>query len=106
MLHPSYSDLMKIVNEDSEGDTPVVNSRYTIVMAAAKRAREITSNQDPDETGGVKPLSQAVEELQQGLLKIVQEGETDEETAGEQIPDAEIPEEEEVETEDTQTAEE
>ena len=92
MLHPSYSDLMKIVNEDSEGDTPVVNSRYTIVMAAAKRAREITSNQDPDEAGVIKPLSQAVEELQQGLLKIVQEGETEEEEMPEQIAVAEEPE--------------
>ena len=34
MLHPSYSDLMKVVNSEVEqGDTPVVNSRYSIVMA-------------------------------------------------------------------------
>ena len=29
MLHPSYSDLMKVVNSDVEpGETKVVNSRY------------------------------------------------------------------------------
>ena len=42
MLHPSYTDLMKVVNSEvGEGDTPVVNSRYSIVMATAKRARQI-----------------------------------------------------------------
>ena len=45
MLHPSYTDLMKVVNKDvEEGETKVVNSRYSIVMATAKRAREITSD--------------------------------------------------------------
>ena len=43
MLHPSYTDLMKVVNKDvEEGETKVVNSRYSIVMATAKRAREMT----------------------------------------------------------------
>ena len=38
MLHPSYTDLMKVVNKDvEEGETKVVNSRYSIVMATAKR---------------------------------------------------------------------
>ena len=41
MLHPSYTDLMQVVNKDvEEGETKVVNSRYSIVMATAKRARE------------------------------------------------------------------
>ena len=40
MLHPSYTDLMKVVNKDvEEGETKVVNSRYSIVMATAKRAK-------------------------------------------------------------------
>ena len=38
MLHPSYTDLMKVVNSEVEpGEAPVVNSRYSIVMATAKR---------------------------------------------------------------------
>ena len=42
MLHPSYTDLMKVVNREVEpGEAPVVNSRYSIVMATAKRARQI-----------------------------------------------------------------
>ena len=40
MLHPSYTDLINVVNKEvEEGDEPVVNSRYSIVIATAKRAR-------------------------------------------------------------------
>ena len=42
MIHPSYVELMEKVNENVEvGEEPVVNSRYTIVAATAKRAREL-----------------------------------------------------------------
>ena len=45
MLHPSYSDLMAVVNSEVEpGEQPVVQSRYSIVMATSKRAREIIGN--------------------------------------------------------------
>ena len=38
MLHPSYTDLMDIANKDvKEGDTPIVQSRYSIVMATSDR---------------------------------------------------------------------
>ncbi len=34
MLHPSYTDLMKVVNSEVEpGEAPVVNSRYSIVIS-------------------------------------------------------------------------
>lgn len=73
MLHPSYSDLMKVVNSDVEiGEAPVVNSRYSIVMATSKRARQIIAGEDPLVEGDVqKPLSLAVEELNQGMIKIL-----------------------------------
>ena len=39
MLHPSYADLIKVVNSGvEEGEDPVVSSRYSIVMATSKRA--------------------------------------------------------------------
>ena len=48
MLHPSYTDLMKVVNAGvEEGETPVVNSRYSIVMATSKRARQIIGGAEP-----------------------------------------------------------
>ncbi|GFI02162.1 MAG: DNA-directed RNA polymerase subunit omega [Lachnospiraceae bacterium] len=77
MLHPSYSDLMKVVNSEVEqGEAPVVNSRYSIVMATAKRARQIIAGEDPlVNIKEAKPLSVAVEELNQGKIKILSEEE-------------------------------
>ena len=73
MLHPSYTDLMKVVNSEVEpGEAPVVNSRYSIVMATAKRARQIIAGDEPLVTAKVdKPLSIAVEELNQCKIKIL-----------------------------------
>ena len=73
MLHPSYSDLMKVVNSEVEpGEAKVVNSRYSIVMATAKRARQIISGDEPLVEGeGKKPLSIAVEELNESQIKII-----------------------------------
>ena len=73
MLHPSYTDLMKVVNKDGEeGETKVVNSRYSIVMATAKRAREIIDGAEPlvDTKDGEKPLSIAIDELNQAKIKV------------------------------------
>lgn len=75
MLHPSYTDLMKIVNNEVEqGEAPVVNSRYSIVMATAKRARQIIGGEESlVDTKQTKPLSVAIEELNQGKIKITHE---------------------------------
>ncbi len=82
MLHPSYTDLMKVVNKDvEEGDTKVVNSRYSIVMATSKRARQLIAGDLPlvDAIKGEKPLSIAIDELNQGKLKILAENTEEEE---------------------------
>ena len=76
MLHPSYSDLMKVVNSEP-GEEKIVNSRYSIVMATAKRARQIIGGHEPmvKVKPGEKPLSIAVDELNQGKIKILGEEE-------------------------------
>ena len=76
MIHPSYVELMKVVNDGVEiGEEPVVNSRYSIVIAAAKRARKIIAGHEPIAEKKVcpKPLSIAVEELYEGKVKILPE---------------------------------
>ena len=69
MLHPSYTELMDAVNSEvKEGEQPIVSSRYSIVIAAAKRARQIIAGAEsavPDYKNK-KPLSVAVEELMDG----------------------------------------
>ena len=78
MIHPSYVELMKVVNNNVEiGEEPVVNSRYSIVIAAAKRARQIIDGAEPliARPKLNKPLSIAVEELYTGAVKIVSDDE-------------------------------
>lgn len=73
MLHPSYTDLMKVVNQDvEEGETNIVNSRYSIVLATAKRARDLIDGDIPlvPAKESEKPLSVAIEELDNGKMKI------------------------------------
>ena len=64
---------MKVVNSQVEpGEAPVVNSRYSIVMATSKRARQLISGEEPMvHVNGKSPLSVAVEELNQGKIKIL-----------------------------------
>ncbi len=81
MLHPSYSEIMAVVNEDVEqGEQPVVQSRYSIVLATAKRARQIIDGAEPmAKVPNNKPLSIAVEEVYEGKVKILGEDETEDE---------------------------
>ncbi len=85
MLHPSYADLINVVNSGvEEGEDPVVNSRYSIVMATSKRARQIIAGDEQLVDGrGKKALSVAVEELNQSKIKILSEEENEEETEAE-----------------------
>ncbi len=86
MIHPSYVELMKVVNQDAEvGEEPVVNSRYSIVIATAKRARQLVAGSEPMvySTSKQKPLSTAVEELYTGKIHILPE----EEALGEETVD-------------------
>ena len=74
MIHPSYVELMSVVNEDVViGEEPVVNSRYSIVLAAAKRARQIIDGAEPmvEAPKCNKPLSVAVDEIMNGDVKII-----------------------------------
>ena len=74
MMHPSYTEMIEAVNADQEdGTTPVVNSRYSIVMATSHRARQLVDGDKPLVAGeeGRKALSIAVDEVFQGKVKIL-----------------------------------
>lgn len=103
MLHPSYSDLMEAVNSNVEpGEQPVVQSRYSIVIAAAKRARQLIAGAEPLVKGaaGKKPLSTAVQELYEQKVTILPEEEETLEKA-EEAKDDSSPEASETENTDT-----
>ena len=95
MLRPSYSDLLEKINQGAEGED-VVGSRYTIVIAVAKRARQLIDHAQPL-TKSIKvdrPVSIAVNELYEGKISIVQREEPVEEATAEETTAEESPMEE------------
>ncbi len=69
MLHPSYSDLMEKVN--ARNDDITLKSRYSIVIATSKRARQIIDGAQPrTKEQWPRPLSNAVHELYEGSIDI------------------------------------
>ena len=75
MIHPSYTELIQAINNNAEEDdnTMMLNSRYSLVLATSKRARQLIAGAKPliPAAAGKKPLSIAVEELNQGAIKIL-----------------------------------
>ncbi len=107
MLRPSYSDLIEAVNSDIEpGEQPVVQSRYSIVIAASKRARQLIDGSEPLVGGAYrkKPLSVAVDELYKGKVKILSEDETEENAEEAALAGTEPEAAEAVETEEAEAA--
>ena len=111
MIHPSYTELIEAINTNSEDDdtTMSLNSRYSLVLAASKRARQIIAGSKPMVEGaaGKKPLSVAIDERYKGKVKILAPEEEDEEGT-EQTAEAqteEISEESAQASETSETAE-
>ena len=79
MLHPSYTEILEKIRENE--DIPNVDSRYSIVIATSKRARELISGKSPmvDANENDKALSIAVEELNENKIVILPEQEEDDE---------------------------
>lgn len=105
MIHPSYSELIQAINTNSEEDdnTIMLNSRYSLVLATSKRARQLIGGAEPlvEGAAGKKPLSVAIEELYQGKVKILA-GKEQEEPVAESV----TPSTEESNTQDSETKEE
>ena len=89
MIHPSYTELIQAINNNAEEDdnTLLLNSRYSLVLATSKRARQLIAGSEPLVGGaaGKKPLAIAIDELYKGKVKIVA---TSEEETQESVPAA------------------
>ena len=81
MIHPSYFELMDRINRGVDiNEEPVITSRYSIVLATSKRARQLTNGAEPKvKVHSNKLLSVAIDELYQGAVNIIPE-EAEEET--------------------------
>lgn len=92
MIHPSYTELIQAVNKDVEEiDTPVYNSRYSIVLATSKRARQLIAGAEPMVSYSLnKPLSIAVDEVYKGKVTIIPDTEDVEEAEAEAALEKEL----------------
>ena len=79
MIHPSYNELIEAINANTEDNdnTILMNSRYSLVLATSKRARQLISGRHAlvDSEPGEKPLSIAIEEIYKGKVKIKEDTE-------------------------------
>ena len=74
MMHPSYKEMISKINEGQDMDeAPLVTSRYSIVIAASKRARQLVDGDEAliEADEKEKPLSTAVRELYEGKVNIL-----------------------------------
>lgn len=85
MIHPSYTELIDVLSKQ-EGLDDSMLSRYTIIIAAAKRAREIVDGSEPliDYVKVDKPVSIAVNELYNSKIKIISHNPDEEEAVVEE----------------------
>ena len=72
MIHPSYTELIDVLSGQESLDNSML-SRYTIIIAAAKRARQLVDGSGPlvDNIKVDKPVSIAVNELYNSKIKII-----------------------------------
>ena len=73
MLHPSYKEMIAKMNDAATEEDKEITSRYSLVIAAAKRARQINSGSEPLVAAKEKEknLSVAVDELYSGKVHIL-----------------------------------
>ena len=81
MLHPSYKEMIRKINNTATEEDMQITSRYSLVIAAAKRARQINSGSEPlvEAKAKEKNLSVAVDEFFSGKVHILEEEEEQEE---------------------------
>ncbi len=117
MIHPSYKEMISKINEGQDMDeAPLVTSRYSIVIAAAKRARQLIAGDEPMviNKDNEKALSTAIKELYEDQVHILPKDAVIEETnaaeafdgAEDKEADADAAETAETEEETEQEAEE
>lgn len=111
MIHPSYVEMIDRINDEQKNDreeAPLVNSRYSIVLATARRARQLVAGAKPLVAAKDrydrerKSLSIAVDELYEGKVHILRKEaaeEAEESEAAGEFTDA-------AETAEAQTSEE
>ena len=70
MFEPSGQELIKIANESILNENEKIKSKYTVIIAAAKRARQLVDEKDDRVEEGANPLTVAIDEIKNKEVKI------------------------------------
>ena len=70
MFEPSGQELINIANESILNDNEKIKSKYTVIIAAAKRARQLVDEKDERVEEGANPLTIAIDENKNKEVKI------------------------------------
>ena len=73
MFKPSVNELINVANKNILNDTQKVKSKFTIVMATSKRARQLVEDRDERVEGGANALTVAINEFEKEAVKVVRE---------------------------------
>ena len=53
MIHPSYNELLKTLNEVRDENEPEIDSRYSLVIASAKKTGKVITVEEHNIIGGL-----------------------------------------------------
>lgn len=73
MFQPTAQKLIDIANENIVNSDDKVKSKFTIIIATSKRARQLVDAKDSRIVNGANALSIAVKELEEKQFRIVRE---------------------------------
>lgn len=70
MFEPSGQELIDIANESILNENEKIKSKYSVIIAAAKRARQLVDEKDERVENGVNALTVAIDEIKNNIVKI------------------------------------
>lgn len=70
MFEPSGQELIDIANASVLNENEKIKSKYSVIIAAAKRARQLVDEHDERVENGTNPLTVAIDEIKNNYVKI------------------------------------
>lgn len=71
MFEPSAQKLINVANESIQDENEKINSRYTMIIAAAKRARQLVDEKDQRVENGKNALTIAIDEIENKIVRVI-----------------------------------
>lgn len=71
MFEPSAQKLIDVANESILNENEKIKSKYTMIIAAAKRARQLVEDKDERVENGKNALTVAVDEIENKMVKVI-----------------------------------